>query len=129
MAHAQLPNKSAVAIPREIGAKVRKRHLLVRELSKSSMSNHVRLQLLGAQVYRAGDFEQRQRLKFYVCYRFTKTESIEECFQIKGAVNLEFGGVAFSIPIAATGESAFAVAAIGIEKATPPNSRFTAPLI
>ena len=71
------------------------------------MSDDVRLELLGAQVYRAGDFEQRRRLKFYVCHRFTNAESIEECFQIKSAVNLEFGGIAFSIPIAATGESAF----------------------
>ena len=46
------------------------------------MSDHVRLELLGAQVYRAGDFEQRRRLKFYVCHRFTNAESIEECFQI-----------------------------------------------
>ncbi len=74
------------------------------------MSDHVRLELLGAQVYRAGDFEQRRRVKFYVCHRFTNAESIEECFQIQGAVNLEFGDVAFSIPIAATGEGAFPVA-------------------
>ncbi len=74
------------------------------------MSDHVRLELLGAHVYRAGDFEQRRRLKFYVCHRFTNAESIEECFQIQSAVNLEFGDVAFSIPIAATGEGAFPVA-------------------
>src|SRR4030095_666396 len=49
-------------------------------------------------------------MKFYVCHWSINVESIEDCFQIKGAVNLEFGGVAFSIPIAATGESAFPVA-------------------
>ena len=48
-------------------------------------------------------------MKFYVCHRSTNAESIEKCFQIKGAVNLEFGRVAFSIPIAASGKSAFAV--------------------
>jgi hypothetical protein len=46
------------------------------------MSNHVRTELLGAQIYRAGDFEQRRRLKFCVCKRFTNAESVEECFQI-----------------------------------------------
>ena len=49
-------------------------------------------------------------MKFYICHRFTNAESIEECFQIQGAVNLEFGDVAFSIPIPATGEGAFPVA-------------------
>ncbi len=46
------------------------------------MSDDVRLELLGAQVYRAGDFEQRRRLKFYICHRFTNAESVEESFQI-----------------------------------------------
>ena len=109
MAQAQFPNQSALAIPRKIGAELRKRHLLVRELSKSSMSNHVRVELVGAQFYRAGDFQQRGRMKFYVCHRSNNTKGIEECFQIKGAVNLESGGFAFLLPIAATGESAFAI--------------------
>src|SRR4051812_3163266 len=74
------------------------------------MSNYVRVELLGAQIYRAGDFEQRRRLKFCGCQWFTNAESVEECFQIQGAMNLEFGDVGFSIPIAATGEGAFRVA-------------------
>src|SRR4029450_9343126 len=49
-------------------------------------------------------------MKFYVCHWSINAKSIEKCFQIEGTVNLEFGGVAFSIPIAATGESAFPVA-------------------
>ena len=83
------------------------------------MSDHVRLELLCAQFYRAVDFEQRRRLKFYVCHRFTNAESIEECFQIKSAVNLEFGGIAFSIPIAATGKSAFVVAPFTVRDIQP----------
>src|SRR5262249_17235104 len=51
MTHAQVPNQSALAIPGKIRAELRKRHLLVGELSKSSMSNHVRSKLLGVQVY------------------------------------------------------------------------------
>src|SRR5262249_5267242 len=119
MAHAQLPNQSALAIPRKIGAELRKRHLLVGELSKSSVSNHVRLKLLGAQFYRAGDFEQRRRMKFYVCYRSSSIKGVEECFQIKSAVNLEFGSFAFSLPIAASGESAFAIAPFAMRDIQP----------
>jgi len=66
MAHAQLPNESALAIPRKIRAELRKWHLLIGELSKNSVPNHVRLKLLSAQLYRTDDFEQRRRMKFYV---------------------------------------------------------------
>src|SRR5262245_12063016 len=74
------------------------------------MSDHVRLKLLGAQAYRALEFEQGRGIKFYFCHRFTKAESVNESFQIQGAVNLEFDGVSFSIPIAAAGEGTFPVA-------------------
>ncbi|PYI70109.1 MAG: hypothetical protein DMF08_12335 [Verrucomicrobia bacterium] len=66
MAHAQLPNQSAFAIPGKIRAEFRKWYLLVREGSKSGVSNHVRSKLLGAYFYRTDDFEQRRRMKFYV---------------------------------------------------------------
>src|SRR5262249_778162 len=94
----------------KIGAELGKRHLLIHKISKSSMPDYFRSGLPGAQVYRAGDFEQRRRIKFYVYDRFTNAESAEESFQIQAAVNLEFGGVGFLIPIAVTGEHAFPVA-------------------
>src|SRR5215470_20265132 len=109
MAHPQFANQSAFAIPRKIRAEFRKWHLFVGELSKSGMSDHVRSKLIGAQFYSAGNFEQRWRLKLYIHQRFTDASRIEESFQINRAVNLEFRGVAFSIPIAATRKSAFAV--------------------
>src|ERR1700751_4207991 len=74
------------------------------------MSDYFRLRMPSPQVYRAGDFEQRRRMKFYIFNRFTNAERVKESLKIQGAVNLEFCGVGFSIPIAATGKGALSVA-------------------
>src|SRR5262249_11338477 len=114
MADAQLANQRAFAIPREIRAEIRERHLFVHERPKSSVPDDARPKLLGAEVYRTGDFDKRGRTEFRVCKRFSPAESIKECFQIKAALNLEFGGVALPIPIAAAGDAAPAVAPLTV---------------
>src|SRR5215471_10650668 len=119
MVDAQLVDECAFAIPRKIGGEIGERHVFVRERSKSSVSDNVRPKLLGAEIHRAGDFDQRGRIELRVFERFPETESCKKCFQIEAALNLEFGGVAFPIPIAAAGETAPAVAPLAMRDIQP----------
>src|SRR5262245_66410082 len=58
-------------------------------------------------------------MEFRVCERFSQAKGIKECFQIEAALNLEFGGVAFPIPIAAPVETAPAVAPLAVRDVQP----------
>src|SRR5207249_3622760 len=119
MADAQLVDECAFAIPRKIGGEIGERHVFVRERSKSSVPDDVRPKLLSAEIHRTSDFDQRGRIELRIFERLAETESSKKCFQIKAALNLEFGGVAFPIPIAAAGETAPAVAPLAMRDIQP----------
>src|SRR5260370_40864516 len=114
MPDAQLVDKCAFAIPRKIGGEIGERHVFVRERSKSSVADDVRPKSLGAEIQRTSDFDQRWRIELRVFERLPEAESSKKCLQIETALNLEFGGVAFPIPIATPGGTAPGVAPLAM---------------
>src|SRR6266446_8469586 len=119
MPDAQIVDECAFAIPRKIGGEIGERHAFVRERSNSSVPDDVRPKLLGAEIHRTGDCDQRRRIELRVFERFPETECSKKCFQIETALNLEFGSVAFPIPIATAGETALAVAPLAMRDIQP----------
>src|ERR1051326_413272 len=119
MTDAQLVDECAFAIPRKIGGEIGERDVFVRERSKRSGPDDVRPKVLGAEIHRTGDFDQRGRIEVHIFEELSGTESRKKCFQIEAALNLEFGGVAFPIPIAIAGETAPGVAPLAMRDIQP----------
>src|SRR6476660_6743320 len=110
MAHAQIPNQCALAVPGKIRGELREGRLLVRELPKGGVPDDLWSKSIRSKIYRAGDLDQGRRVKFRAGERFAQAKSIKKGLQIQGAARFEIGGVRFPVPISASGKAALAVA-------------------
>ena len=63
-----------------------------------------------SEIYRAGNLDERRRVKFRACERFAQAKSIKKRLQIQAAARFEIGGVGFPVPISVSGKTALAVA-------------------
>src|SRR6266446_10090173 len=110
MAHAQVPNQCALPVPGKIRGEIREGGLLVRELPKRGVSDDFWSKSIRSEIYRAGNLDERRRVKFRACERFAQAKSIKKRLQIQAAARFEIGGVRFPVPISASGKTALAIA-------------------
>src|SRR5437899_5085660 len=114
MAHAQIPNERALAVPREIGSKIGERDRLITEPLKSCVPDDIWPKSIWRKSYRAGDFNHRRRMKFDTGERFAQPESIKKGSQIKVAAYLEIGGIGFAGPIIPPGQITFCIVGFAV---------------
>ena len=114
MAHTQVPDERALAVPGEIGSKIGERYLIITELPKGGVPDQIWPKSIRSEIYRAGDFDQRRRVKLDAGEWFAQPESIKKGFQIQAAAQLEIGDVGFAVPISAPRKIALAVAPLAM---------------
>src|SRR4029077_2045204 len=114
MAHTQVANECALAVPRKIGSKIGERDRLVTELPKRGVPDYIGPKSIRPETQRAGDFDHRRRAELDAGKRFAQPESVKKTFQIQAAARLEIRSVGFAIPISAAGKVALAVAPLAM---------------
>src|SRR5207245_2545467 len=83
---------------------------MVREVTKSCLTDDFWPKSLRSEIYRAGNLDQGRRLKFRAGEPSAQAKSVKKCLQIQTAARFEVGGVGFRVPISAPGKTAVAVA-------------------
>src|SRR5438046_4276281 len=110
MSQTQVSDQCALAVPRKISCEIGKRNFLVRELSKSNVSDNSWLEAILSKFYGAGNLDRGRRLKFNADKWLAQSERIEKSFQIQTAAGLETRAAALHIPIHAPGKAAHVIA-------------------
>ena len=109
MLDAQVPYQCALPVPGKISGEIRERHRLVGNLAKSGVTDDVWSKPIRSEIYEAGDFDQRRRVKCHVRERATETQSIKKTFQIQAAAHLKICAVALPTPLGTARKTAHAV--------------------
>src|SRR5205814_9324258 len=63
-----------------------------------------------SEIDRAGNLDQRRRVKFHAGERSAQAKSVKKRLQIQAAARFEIGGVRLPVPISASGKTAIAIA-------------------